>query len=379
MKVLYIVHSTNMGGATISFFNMILGLKEKGVIPIVVYPMQRRKNELFLSILLENNVRGYQVPLRCSILINTSITKKFLQLAALHIVTFISQIYLGRIIKTERPDIIHSNTGVLHIGNTIAHKYNIPHFWHIREYQDLDFHYKILPSKKEFCKILRTSYVITISKGLIDHFDLNNYNNALCIYNGIYKKTAADINLPKEKFFLSASRVSPEKGINDIIDAFAMIHDRIPEYKLIIAGSGQQNYIDELKRIAKEKSVSKHVKFIGHQDSIKELLKQAKALIVASYNEGFGRMTAEAYFMGCLVIGRNTAGTKEIMDIVSDNYRFDTTEELSRQMITITKIDDERYKDVVCASQKEAIESFSIENNVNRVFTCYKETLSTTN
>lgn len=368
-----------MGGATISFFNMILGLKEKGVIPIVAYPKQRKKNELFLSILLENNIRGYQIPLRSSILINTALTKKLLQFAALHIVTFISQIYLGRIIKTEKPDIIHSNTGVLHIGNKIARKYNIPHFWHIREYQDLDFHYKILPSKKKFCNFLRTSYVITISEGLLKHFNLQSYNRAKCIYNGIYKKGDADLKLPKEKFFLSASRISQEKGINDIIEAFAMIHDKIPEYKLVIAGSGQRNYIDELKTLAKEKSVSEYVKFIGHQDKIKELLMKAQALIVASYNEGFGRMTAEAYFMGCLVIGRNTAGTKEIMDIVGDSYRFDTTEELSRQMIIATKITNEQYKNIAGTFQNKAIESFSIENNVNRVFTYYKKALSSIN
>lgn len=40
------------------------------------------------------------------------------------------------------------------------------------------------------------------------------------------------------------------------------------------------------------------------------LLKYASALLVASPSEGLGRMTAEAAFAGCMVIGYNAAGTK---------------------------------------------------------------------
>lgn len=372
MKVLYIVHVRNMSGSTISFLNMIEGLQEKGIVPVVVYPKKRSGGPIdLIQKLADKGIKGYGIPMRAAIIRTSNIFVEVLQYFAVCLYSIISRYYLSEIVKQERPDIIHTNTGVIHFENCIARKYNIPHFWHLREYQDLDFHYKILPSKKKFCKLLQTSNVITISEGILNHFNLQNYNRAKCIYNGIYKKGDADLKFPKEKFFLSASRISPEKGINDIIEAFAMIHDKILEYKLIIAGSGQQNYIDELKTFAKEKCVSEHVKFIGHQDKIKELLMKAQALVVASYNEGFGRMTAEAYFMGCLVIGRNTAGTKEIMDIVGDSYRFDTTEQLSRQMLTISRIDDEKYKNIVYCSQKKAIESFSIENNVDKILKLY--------
>lgn len=372
MKVLYIVHVRNMSGSTISFLNMIEGLQEKGIVPVVVYPKKRPGGPIDLKQkLADKGIKGYGIPMRAAIIRTSNIFVEVLQYFAVCLYSIISRYYLSEIVKQERPDIIHTNTGVIHFGNCIARKYNIPHFWHLREYQDLDFHYKILPSKKKFCKLLQTSNVITISEGLLNHFNLQNYNRAKCIYNGIYKKGDANLKLPKEKFFLSASRVSSEKGIKDIIEAFAMIHEQAPEYKLIIAGSGQQNYINDLKEKAKEKCIREQVKFVGHLNNIKELLTSAQALIVASYNEGFGRMTAEASFMGCLIIGRNTAGTKEIMDIVGCSYRFNTTEELSRQMLTITKITNEQYKNIASISQKKAIESFSIENNVDKILKLY--------
>ena len=42
-------------------------------------------------------------------------------------------------LKSNRMDIVHSNTGVIHFGAKVAARLSIPHVWHIREYQKLDF------------------------------------------------------------------------------------------------------------------------------------------------------------------------------------------------------------------------------------------------
>lgn len=371
MKVLYIVHGTGMGGATISFFNMILGLKIKNIIPIVVYPSKGNNKANFEQILLENNIQGYQIPMRIEAIGAPDNVRKFLQYLAVFIYSRISRYKLSRIVEIENPDIIHTNTGVIHFGNEVALKYHIPHVWHIREYQDLDFHLKILPSNKRFCKLLQTSYVITITENLLVHFYLQEYPLAKCIYNGIYKKSSAIYDLPKEKFFLSASRISPEKGISDILEAFGRIHDEIPDYKLIIAGYGNQKHIEELRQLVSEKKIIKQVEFVGFIKDIKPLMRKATALIVASHNEGFGRMTAEASFMGCAVVGRNTAGTKEIMDKVG-GLRFSSVNELARQMLYITRLDNDKYDALTRSAQEKAVDLFSVERNIDEVYNFYQ-------
>ena len=99
-------------------------------------------------------------------------------------------------------------------------------------------------------------------------------------------------------------------------------------------------------------------------------MKKAKALIVASYNEGFGRMTAEASFSGCLVIGRNTGGTKEILD-ETGGLRFNDNIELYNCMIKATNMNELEYKDIVSRAQNKAKEMYSIENNVEGVCEFY--------
>jgi len=49
------------------------------------------------------------------------------------------------------------------------------------------------------------------------------------------------------------------------------------------------------------------------RDDVYAIMSRATALIVPSHFEGFGRITAEAMFNGCLVAGYNSAGTREIL------------------------------------------------------------------
>ena len=67
-------------------------------------------------------------------------------------------------------------------------------------------------------------------------------------------------------------------------------------------------------------------------------MRKAKCCVGPSHFEGFGFITAEAMLNGCLVIGRNTSGTKEQMDRGVEltgseiALRFTTQKELEHQL-----------------------------------------------
>lgn len=70
MKVLYILHATNMGGATISFLNMVKGLVDLGVAPLIVVP-QKRIDPLFLK-----RVSDYGWPIKKCFLIESVLLER---------------------------------------------------------------------------------------------------------------------------------------------------------------------------------------------------------------------------------------------------------------------------------------------------------------
>lgn len=377
MKLLYILHSTNMGGATLSFLSMIKGLQELGITAIVAIPAYKKVNPLFKKE-MENAKLHYEKVYLCqSVSVESSGINKLVSVGKRLLLPLrkkYSQLCLKCLIKKINPDIIHTNTGVIHEGYMVARKMGIPHVWHLREYQDLDFRLKIYPSFDLFCEQLKHSFTISITKGINEHFRLEHCKNAKIIYNGIFGKEQT-VYLPKEKYFLCASRISPEKGISDVILAFIEFQKTHNDYKLLIIGSGDKKYVETLKHIIANSSCKNSVQFIGFVENVIPYMAKAKALIVASYNEGFGRMTAESCFCGSIVIGRNTAGTKEILE-QTGGLLFDNTAEMEKAMQMIVEMPEAKYMERALHAQYMAVQTFSIENNVSQIYSLYTHILA---
>lgn len=389
MKVLFILNTTVMGGGNISFINMIKGLHGKNVKCYIVSPddvLDKSFSESADGCVEKYyyaHLKGY-IHDDLSYWNGLRKIKKFVKLILKN--NFIVNAYLQNredrelddIVKQVRPDIIHTNVGVLQAGYKCAKRNQIPHIWHLREYQTKDFHWVIEPSYKVFCDMLQGSYVISITKDILNYFRLDNYSSAKCIYNGCFSIKDADIDLNKDNYFLCCSRISPEKGHKDVVKAFSAFYKKYPSYRLVIAGFGDAAYIEDLKHDASNLGTSDAIKFIGFQKDVKPLMKKAKALIVSSRFEGFGRMTAEAAFLGCPVIGHNTGGTKEILNITGGLAYLGGSEELEKKMEEVANMSPEIYNKMAHIAQEKAVQCFSIESNVEKIYSFYKEILNET-
>ena len=364
MKVLYVLHSTIMGGATISFINMVVGLRDKGYSMVVVFP---DNNESFIAKLDALGISHYHCPIVMSVF-SPDYSKKSVYKRARCWLRLLKEKWkswkqLSLIIKKEKPDIVHTNVGVVHEGFFCSRRYRIPHVWHLREYQDKDFGWRVFPSKSFFVNELKSSYVVSITKDVLFSFGLQESPKHRVIYNGVFSKEDATIEMPKKKFFLCASRISEEKGHMDVVKTFSTFHRYHPEYRLVVLGFGNNSFINSLKELCKQLGCDDSVVFEGYRNDVKPYMKLASALIVASRSEGFGRMTAEAAFCGCLVIGRNTGGTREILESIG-GLAFDSNEGLLSNMNKVAVMTDEEYEKRVSLSQTKALAIYSTEKSV---------------
>lgn len=375
MKILYILNSTVMGGANISFLNMVTGLQQKGVVPFVALP-NCHTNQDFITILEQNRIAYFSVPIATSVF---SHLKKHHFLHWLKVLFLMpikkkkSESKLADIIMKVNPDIIHTNVGIVHEGFHLARRYGIPHVWHLREYQTKGFNWHIYPCYKTFCSYLNKSFVITITDDIKSFFKLDKNGKAHTIYNGIFHKSDVCYIKEKENYFLLSSRISPEKMHLDVVKAFSSFSKK-DSYRLLIAGTGSEEYKAEILKTAKSLRCEDRIDFIGFHHDVRPLMSKAKALIVASWYEGFGRMTAEAAFCGTLTIGRNTAGTKEILDVIG-GFPFTTVDEMTLQMEKVAEMFPNDYEAKALTAQKEAVAHYSIENNVNQVYSLYCDVL----
>ncbi len=384
MKVLFVLNTTVMGGGNISFINMLKGLHAKGMECYIVSP-DREVEATFQEMAKDYVQKFYYAPLVSYFYAEPRYLSGLRKLKAyariaVYCNPFIRKYradrelsYMDKIVAEVKPDIIHTNVGVIHVGHVAAKKWHIPHVWHLREYQTKDFHCMIAPSYDKFVEMLHEDYVITITKDILQYFKLTDNPKAQYIYNGCFFKADVTLTLPKSKYLLCCSRVAEEKGHRDVIDAFAVFHKKYPEYKLVIAGFGDDQFISELRVSAEQRGCSEAVDFIGYRKDVRPLMNKAQALIVASRCEGFGRMTAEAAFCGCLVVGHNTGGTKEILDVTGGFPYEGGAEMLEQKMEEIAALSDKEYRLMAEKAQQEAVVHFSNEAYVDGVYSLYKK------
>lgn len=388
MNVLFVTSSTTPhGGGSKSFLQMVKGLLSYGINPLIVFP----DNNGLCQIMQQEGLSciALRYPYKMSVYPKKiSIRDKVLFLPKL-IYTFIlnnlATIQLLRITKKFQPDIIHTNVSVTAIGYYTARLFNIPHIWHIREYADLDFKLHYYPSKK--CQQRRykrsNSYTICITKEIQKHHMLNNWNNSTVVYNGIYSQKEVFYQQQKKAYFLFAGRIEQAKGIIPLIDAYAeyclKCTSPIPLY---IAGSGTNQYIKLVQQKIITHNIAEKVIFLGMRNDILSLYKEAKAIIVPSISEGFGRITAEAMFAGCLVIGNDVAGTKEQFDmgktISGDEIalRYTTQDQLVRHLLDVTDNSFKIFEPLILRGSETAVQLYSTEQHAKNIYDFYKKVIS---
>jgi glycosyltransferase involved in cell wall biosynthesis len=107
-------------------------------------------------------------------------------------------------------------------------------------------------------------------------------------------------DLPREEFFVAASRFVPYKRMDLIADAFTRMGKPI-----VIIGEGS-----EFKRV--QHKSGPNVELLGYQpdDVVADYLQRAKALVFAA-KEDFGIVPLEAQAAGCPVIAYGRGGTLE--------------------------------------------------------------------
>jgi glycosyltransferase involved in cell wall biosynthesis len=221
--------------------------------------------------------------------------------------------------------------------------------------------------------LLRQTNVVSITKDILEYFNLEKSSKAQVIYNGICSAEDKAEITEKENYFVSACTIAPNKGIQDAITAFEEFYKTHDEYRFYILGNDQSEYAENLKTYVQQKGLSDVIIFKGYQnkEQVYQFMQKAKALVVASYNEGFGRMTAEAAFNGTLVIGRNTAGTKEILDMVG-GFPFDGDYiVIAEQMNTVHNLSKEEYNRLAQKAQELAVQQYSTEKNIEKIIDLY--------
>lgn len=166
-------------------------------------------------------------------------------------------------------------------------------------------------------------------------------------------------------YFLTWSRLAPEKRIDLIAEAFAGLDER-----LVIAGDGQER--EAIERIAEGHDT---VEVRGYVEDIESLVARCRAVVYAPKQEDFGLVGAEAMSAGKPLLGVNEGFTKYQVEPGVTGLRFEPTVASIRE--TVRAFDPEEFdsREIQRTGAKYSYENFetalgevveSMENSTER-------------
>ena len=223
-------------------------------------------------------------------------------------------------------------------------------------------------------KIIRESdYVIAITQAIYNHWGVGCLNNrSSVIWNAVRKaKAILPVVENKEKYVLfCASRATENKGIFDAVDIYCKSGLSKMGYSLKIVGRTDKTTQERILHIAEKYNAEKLIFYLGYIQNIDAIMSGASAFLMCSKNEALGRVTIEAMFSGCPVIGRNSGGTKELIKHGVNGFLYKDIDEGSKYLKNLIE-HPERTKQIVAEGRTFAINNFSEEVYGKKIIDIY--------
>lgn len=326
---------------------------------------------------------------------------------------------IEKLILDERPDIAHIHLMWGQITPSIfpvLKKYNIPILFTVHDYRIVCPAYTFRNGKGQICEECQGKHFYkcfsnTCTKGnklmsavmaVEQYFRNAFFNPAMNIDGFIYVSNfAKDIQekympavknipnivlynfstsiveqsktMPTKKYFLFFGRLSYEKGVKTLLEAF----ERLPECNLKVVGTGPLEA--DLKQM-KDTRKMENVEFIGYKTGkeLSDLVAGAYFVVVPSeWYENNPMTIIEAYSVGTPVIGAKIGGIPEIVIDSKTGFQFESgnADDLKDKIVSVNKLSDSEYQNLSSNTLKFANDNLSKDSYWNKLIDFYNRFL----
>ena len=278
-----------------------------------------------------------------------------------------------KILKYEKPDVVIPFSTTTN-GNIII----IAKLLNIKVIASEHNNYKVglqNPSKwfiKRFIYKM-TDYLMVLTQRDVDEYYGSFIKNILVMPNPLPLIPVNYNNeYQREKIILAIGNVSrwKHKGFDNLLSIFANIKNRIPEYKLVIAGGGDPTY---LKQICSELNIENKVEFLGEVTDIEYYMQKASVFTLTSRWEGLPMVLIEAMSQGLPCVAYDCfSGPRDIISNGKDGVLVEdqNNEKFGQELISLIK-----NKNKQAILSKEAINTVK-KYEINTILDKWEKLLS---
>ena len=284
-----------------------------------------------------------------------------------------------KILKQEKPDIIHTHSSKAGIVGRLAAKMcgikNIVHTIHGFSFNNTQKFLKknlFISLEKLGAKI--SKYLIPVStenitKGLNNHIgkreqykyirlgvDIDNFKS----FNGI-PSLKKELNIDKNDILVTTiGPFKPQKNLPDFIKIAKDISEKRKQFKFVMVGDGTLR--PQFEKLIKEYNISNNIFLIGWIRDISNILNSSDIFVMTSLWEGLPISTIEAMCCGLSPIVNDVDGQREIIKNEINGFLIKPYDIKSCEEKIILLTNDKKLREQMSLNAKNSIDyTFSID------------------
>lgn len=307
LRILHLSAPTALAGAERVMLNFLRHYDTSAfAVRVASYLNYQRLDNSFTAALKEQGIAHDKIPIG-----NTSLVWQISQIVG--------------IIKRNATDILHTHGYRSDFTGLIAARIaGIPAVSTVHGWTPVSFKLHGYQMLDRFC-LKRFDRIICVSSRLHEEFGCLGVSGERLVYlpNAVSlpdqipgRREAARKQLgvlPTEKIAVAVGRLSPEKGLDILLAAYARQFGADRGVRLILVGDGPQRV--ELESIAGRLAIAERVVFAGFTADVASYYAAADLFVMPSHTEGFPMSLLEAMAWGLPVVASAVGG---IPDIVQD-------------------------------------------------------------
>lgn len=222
------------------------------------------------------------------------------------------------ILKRFKPDILHGNIGGLlyFLPYLFFHRIKLIYTAHTLADKEFGCFKRYLIGKFiKRGKIIAVGISPEIRNSLASTYKFNLSNIPL-ILNGIdVDKYYHRKDFSGKITIGHVGRFEAVKNHRTIINVFLSLKKDYPDLTLRLIGEGSLflNYLEEFKH-------NEDIIFVGKSENVQEELKQIHLFLIPSFYEGLPLAVLEAMASGCVIVGSNVGGLKDLIEEGKNGY-----------------------------------------------------------
>ena len=332
VRLLFVLHSSNLGGAERLHIELIENLIERQFETISVLPNQ----DGGLSEWIKNSGGQVRQVDMMECWTDTNFSLSIDELAGHPCTQSIIEI-----ITSEKIDLVVTHTGVIPYGALAARVSGVPHIWYLHEFIDKDHGMKIPFGRELFSSFIdkHSDQIWSNSKAIVNYFFSTKSRKTRVVYNipKVDITKLSSLEMCNKRQIGVIGNFDGGKNIETVIRSCGLLSLKTTDFKLNIFGWGSEVKVHELISLVKSLGISDNVFFHGVKSDLYEMYDQIDVLVMASKNESFGRTPFEAIQLGIPVLCSVSEATSEYMVDRKNGLMFspDSPEELSSKLLEI--------------------------------------------